>query len=256
MYAKIFTQILDSSLVEDYPARCVFMDLLLLADKHGVVDMTPEAIARRTNAPLKVVKAAIAKLSEVDPQSRTKDEDGRRIILLDDHRDWGWQIVNFVHYHKMQSEEDRREYMREYMREKRREKPLAPVSTPLALLTHANANANANKDANKDKDKSKSCLENKIPLTFGIQNEQADALIAFVLKQLSPPGDPQGKSASSLRKMLTKYTGTEPRVFVKRCCLEVQSIVREKAQLERERSAHRIRNPMGLFVNWLKKQCI
>jgi hypothetical protein len=38
---------------------------------------------------------------------------------LDDHRDWGWQIVNFVHYRNLRDEDARREYQRDWARKKR-----------------------------------------------------------------------------------------------------------------------------------------
>ena len=45
MFAKVFGQIFDSSIAEDYNCRRMFMDLLVLADSTGAVDMTPEAIS-------------------------------------------------------------------------------------------------------------------------------------------------------------------------------------------------------------------
>ena len=50
MFAKFFQSIFDSSIADDWQLRIVFQDLLVLADKEGVVDMTSEAISRRTNA--------------------------------------------------------------------------------------------------------------------------------------------------------------------------------------------------------------
>lgn len=117
MYVKIFSQIYDSSIAEDYLVRLVFEDLLILADRDGHVDMTVAAIARRTNVPLRVVNRAIEKLSSPDPDSRTPDEEGRRIVLLDPHRSWGWRIVNYANYRNIRNDEDRREYNREKQRE-------------------------------------------------------------------------------------------------------------------------------------------
>jgi hypothetical protein len=96
------------------------MDLLLLADRTGILDMTHEAIARRLNVPVKIVRTEIGKLMQPDPLSRSKAEDGRRLIPLDD-RGWGWQIVNFVNYHQMRDEEGRRTYRRDWMRRRRAE---------------------------------------------------------------------------------------------------------------------------------------
>lgn len=122
MYSKVFQQIFDSSISDDHVVRHVFMDLLVLADRHGVVDMTIGAIARRTNVPFDVVSHAITKLTEPDPASRTETEDGRRMIPIDDHRDWGWTIVNFSHYNAMRNEDARREYFREYKQKQREAK--------------------------------------------------------------------------------------------------------------------------------------
>ena len=36
LYAKVFAQIFDSSLADDWQVRHVFIDLLILADRHGV----------------------------------------------------------------------------------------------------------------------------------------------------------------------------------------------------------------------------
>jgi hypothetical protein len=109
MFAKVFSQILESSLAEDFRVRLVFEDFLKLCDLNGVVDMTPEAIARRTNVPLEIVLAGIEALERPDPKSRTPDAEGRRLVRLDDHREWGWMIVNHAHYRAIASEEQRRE---------------------------------------------------------------------------------------------------------------------------------------------------
>lgn len=119
MFAKIFSQIFDSSIAEDYIVRHVFMDFLVLCDRDGVVDMTPEAISRRTNVPIEYIHRAIEKLSQPDVKSRSDAENGCRITPLDSHRDWGWQIVNYHHYRDLIDEESRRAYFRDKQRQHR-----------------------------------------------------------------------------------------------------------------------------------------
>lgn len=153
MYAKVFAQIYDSSLAEDWRIRLVFMDLLVLADSEGYVDMTHQAIARRTNVPERIIRAAIEKLMQPDPESRTDSHEGRRLLPLDAHRSWGWKIVNFEKYRNMRDEDGRRAYMRELMRRKRQEEkasktgavssPLADVSSRKPALAQAEAKAEA-----------------------------------------------------------------------------------------------------------------
>jgi len=120
MFARVFGQIFDSSIAEDYNCRRMFMDLLILADRTGAVDMTHEAIARRTNVPLEQVRRYIAELCQPDPTSRSKREEGKRLVPLDSQRDWGWQIVNYQHYRVLKDEEARRSYFRDAQRKYRR----------------------------------------------------------------------------------------------------------------------------------------
>ena len=112
MFAKVFRQIFASSIVERPEVRFTFMDLLILADSGGVVDMTHEAIARWTNRPIEVIRETIAELERPDPKSRTPEDEGRRIVRLDEHRDWGWLIVNYEKFRMISSEEQRKEKTR------------------------------------------------------------------------------------------------------------------------------------------------
>lgn len=112
MYVKVYSQIFDSTIADDFRLRHFFIDLLILAERSGVVDMTETAIARRTGIPLLEVQCFLKRLMEPDPASRTPDMDGRRIVLVDDHKPWGWQIVNFAKYRGLQNEDQRKEQMR------------------------------------------------------------------------------------------------------------------------------------------------
>jgi hypothetical protein len=122
MFAKVFGQIFDSSIAEDYNCRRMFMDLLVLADSTGAVDMTPEAISRRTNVPQPEVEKYIAELCQPDARSRSDLHEGKRLIPLDDRREWGWMIVNYQHYRAIKDEEARRTYFRNAQREYRKGK--------------------------------------------------------------------------------------------------------------------------------------
>jgi len=141
MYAKIFSQIYDGTLCTHGPweALVTFQQMLVLADQDGTVDMTSEAIARRTTIPLEIIVKGVAALLLPDAKSRTPTEDGRRIMPLCDGRDWGWCIVNYTHYRQLKREEDRREYHRNYWNEKRSIKTNSTDSTPLKRLNTTQA---------------------------------------------------------------------------------------------------------------------
>lgn len=116
VYGKIFAQIFDSSIAEDYQLRLVFQDMIILADINGVVDMTVESLSRRTNVPIEIVRKAITELELPDSKSRTPEHQGARIKRLDEHRDWGWMILNYETFRKIASAEQRREKTAERVR--------------------------------------------------------------------------------------------------------------------------------------------
>lgn len=121
MYGKLFVSMFDGTLGTRGPwqALVTFQQLVILADRQGIVDMTADAISRRTTIPLAIIQQGISELEKPDPESRSPAEEGARIVLLDENRPWGWQIVNYAHYRELRTADDRREYMRQYQRKRR-----------------------------------------------------------------------------------------------------------------------------------------
>lgn len=114
MYGKLFASMYDGTLASKGPwqALVTFQQMIALKDQAGFVDMTADAISRRTSIPLEIIEVGIAALEQPDQESRTADEEGRRIVRIDEHRNWGWHIVNAKKYDDLRSAEERREYMR------------------------------------------------------------------------------------------------------------------------------------------------
>ena len=96
-FVKVYTAILDSSIARNVRVRHVFEDLLKLARPDGTIDMTLDAIARRTGEDPEIVAAAIEELCAPDAESRTEEFEGRRLIPLAG-RAFGWWIVNYRKY--------------------------------------------------------------------------------------------------------------------------------------------------------------
>jgi uncharacterized phage protein (TIGR02220 family) len=147
MFGKIFASMYDGTLATKGPwqALVTFQQMIVLCDRTGIIDMTPEALSRRTTIPLDIINIGIAALEQTDSASRSPELDGRRIVRLSDSRSWGWQIVNFEKYRKIRTEDDRREYMANLMRERRakEKEESAKRKLPLAKLAHADADADA-----------------------------------------------------------------------------------------------------------------
>jgi hypothetical protein len=112
MYAKLFASLYQGTLRGCSDEILVFTNLLAHADISGIVDKHWKAIAEETGLSRERVEAAILRLEAPDTESRSPENEGRRIIRMDEHRAWGWQIVNHGKYRAIRSEDDRREQNR------------------------------------------------------------------------------------------------------------------------------------------------
>ena len=112
MYVKLFSSLYQGTLRGRSDEILVFTNLLAYADQHGIVDKHFKAIADETGLPVDRVQAAILALESPDTESRSPEHEGRRIIRMDEHRVWGWKIVNYGKYRSIRSEDDRREQNR------------------------------------------------------------------------------------------------------------------------------------------------
>lgn len=119
MYGKLFSQMYEGTLVECWQALITFQQMIILCDADGVIDMTPRSLSNRTGIPLEIIETGIEKLESADPHSRTPDHEGRRIVRLDDHRGWGWFLVNHEKYRDMLDREKTRAQNRERKRRQR-----------------------------------------------------------------------------------------------------------------------------------------
>ena len=97
----------EGTLYCHWEAIVTLQQMLVLCNSEGVIDMTPQAISARTSIPLDIITKGIVILSEPDPYTRAPGEDGRRIVLMDDRRPWGWLIVNYLKYRDLKSRQDK-----------------------------------------------------------------------------------------------------------------------------------------------------
>lgn len=147
MYGKVFESIYDGTLHGHWQAIVTMQQLIVLATEDGVVDMTPKAIADRTTIPLRIIEAGLEHLAKPDQFTRTPGEDGRRIVPLDDHRPWGWRLVNYAKYRGLRNMEQKKQADRERLAEKRnKNRNVAIPSQSVANVAHADAEAEAVKD--------------------------------------------------------------------------------------------------------------
>ena len=120
MYGKVFESMYEGTLYGQWEAIVTMQQFIVLATADGVVDMTPMVISAKTSIPREILDKGIDILSKPDLYSRTPGNDGIRIRLIDDHKPWGWYIVNHDKYSKMVKREDKREADRQRIANKRK----------------------------------------------------------------------------------------------------------------------------------------
>jgi hypothetical protein len=88
--------------------------------EHGtVVELNAEILAFVIGEKLEVVEEVIKKMCSADLKSRSKEEEGRKLVRVGEY---GYRVVNGAHYRKIRDDEERREYQANWQRKKRAER--------------------------------------------------------------------------------------------------------------------------------------
>lgn len=96
-YTPVFNSILQSTVWECRPhVKVVWFTMMLLSDKHGIIEGSIPGLARASVVTIDECKDALAVLMAPDDYSRTKDHGGRRIVEIDG----GWRLLNHGVYKK------------------------------------------------------------------------------------------------------------------------------------------------------------
>jgi hypothetical protein len=144
-YTPVFRTVFEGSLCGLWPDTAAWLCLLALADKNGCVDMTPQYIAAVTGMPLDLLQSCISRFTQPDPASRSDAEQGRRLVLINPERPWGWRIVNHGKYReraRLQSKAQRE--VAEGLNADRMKDRRGPPETAGDPLSDANTNTNTN----------------------------------------------------------------------------------------------------------------
>lgn len=134
-YTKLFNSIITSTIwSEDDQTRIVWITMLAIADKNGEVQGSIPGLARIAGVPVEACRTAINKFLSPDVDSRTKDDEGRRIDVIEG----GWHLLNHGKYRNMASDADRAEKAA-IRQAKHREKVKRNAPTCHTIVTDSNA---------------------------------------------------------------------------------------------------------------------
>ena len=115
-YTKLFGSIVASTIWrEDNDTRIVWITMLALANKDGIVEASIPGLADLSRVSVDKCRIAITKLESPDEDSRTKENEGRRIRPVDG----GWLLLNHAKYRAKLNADERREYFRIKKQEQR-----------------------------------------------------------------------------------------------------------------------------------------
>jgi hypothetical protein len=98
-YTPLFSSIATGTLCGKWPDIGMWAFILSQADPRGILDVTPDYLARVTGLPMTEVVACMERFCSPDPYSRTATAGGARLELIDpQNRQWGWRVINHGQY--------------------------------------------------------------------------------------------------------------------------------------------------------------
>jgi hypothetical protein len=154
-FTKLFSSITESTVwCEPSDIRIVWITMLAMSDRHGRVWGSIPGLANRAQVPVESARIALQVFLSPDPDSRTKDHDGRRIREIDG----GWALLNHGKYRAIRDEEERKAYKaakeREYRAVKRGKTHGQNGQSCIAVDSNGH-NADTEADADADAGKAK-----------------------------------------------------------------------------------------------------
>lgn len=137
-YTKLASSILTSTIwVESDQTVRVWITLLALCDRNGFVSGTVPGLASVARVSVEDCRKAIEKFLGPDPDSRTENNEGRRL----EKKDGGWYVINFLKYRSERDQEARKEQTRRAVAKHRACKPNVSRGKPQKAQAEAEAEA-------------------------------------------------------------------------------------------------------------------
>lgn len=147
-FAKLYSGILHSTLwCEPDRTRLVWITMLAMCDQYGRVSGSIPGLANAARVPVEDARIAIKAFLSPDPDSRTRDFEGRRIEEIDG----GWRLLNHAKYRDLRSDDDRREQNRQAqarLREKKKAASSGVSNSQHKSAESAHTDTDAYADAN------------------------------------------------------------------------------------------------------------
>jgi hypothetical protein len=148
-FTKLFSSITASTIWCESPTiKVVWITMLAMCDRHGRVHASVPGLAGIARVDIEDCRIAIGKFLSPDADSRTSENEGRRIEVIEG----GWRLLNHAKYRDLEDLESQRQSKREWATKdrlrKKAEKAAAEANRPVVLH---NANVSMYNTETKDK---------------------------------------------------------------------------------------------------------
>lgn len=152
-FTKLFASITESTVwCEPDRTRICWITMLAMADHRGRVWASTPGLANRARIPVEDARIAIQTFLEPDDDSRSKENEGRRIEEIDG----GWRLINHEKYRALRDEESIKEAKRRYINARRaKEKEDSKVVENVENVDRGRYNAEAEAEAEAEAGKPK-----------------------------------------------------------------------------------------------------
>lgn len=115
-FTKIYPSLITSSVwSESLATKVVWITLLALADRNGVITSSIPGLARVAGVTVEEAEKAIEIFCSPDKYSTSKNHDGRRLEQVDS----GWLLLNYMKFRDMNVTPERRNQVKEAVRKHR-----------------------------------------------------------------------------------------------------------------------------------------
>jgi hypothetical protein len=189
-FVKIDCNILYSSIwAESSETRIIWITLLAMANQNGIVPATAPGISSAAFVSLSETRKAIALLEAPDPDSKSLENEGRRIERVEG----GYLILNYDKYRAFNySMKDEAIYMREYRDKKKKESELKEAES-YNVITKSLHSASASASASNTKETlTKETIQKK---------KDIDIFSTHLLSVLKMPLSDKGKTEELLKEL-------------------------------------------------------
>ena len=115
-FTKLFSSITESTVwCEPDRTRLVWITMLAMADRLGRIHASIPGLANRARVPVEDCRTAIDTFLAPDRDSRTPENEGRRIETIDG----GWRLLNHAKFRELRDETTTKERKRLWIAKKR-----------------------------------------------------------------------------------------------------------------------------------------